>query len=391
MFQNKPKLFYIIGSLDVGGAEQHLVNVVISLKLLGWQPEIYVLKRGGPLTQVLNQQNIPVHGISLPSWLRFILRPAQLRLVVRLIITFLSLVRTLWLRQPDVVHFFLPDAYLLGGLASLLSRVPIKIMSRRSLNNYQNSNRLLAKLEHWLHSKMTLVCANSQAVMSDLNREGIEPGKLRLIYNGVDTQKYKLCSDTNEAREKVLISEQALVFIIVANLIPYKGHSDLIDAFSMIKNKLNQPWILLCLGRDDGIGAQLKQKIAMNGMANNVRFLGSCTNVADWLALADVGLLSSHQEGFSNALLEGMAASLPMVVTDVGGNSEAVIDGETGYVVPARNPEAFANALLKISFSTQRREMGQKGRQRVEKYFSMHTCIDSYAALYGETFYESKS
>jgi len=103
-----------------------------------------------------------------------------------------------------------------------------------------------------------------------------------------------------------------------------------------------------------------------------------------FLRLADVGLLCSHEEGFSNAVLEGMAAGLPMVVTDVGGNAEAVIDGVTGYVVPAHNPELLADALLTVALADDRALMGDRGRRRVVEKFSMNSCIDAYEALYRE-------
>jgi len=115
----------------------------------------------------------------------------------------------------------------------------------------------------------------------------------------------------------------------------------------------------------------------------NVMFLGSRDDVSALLAASDIGILSSHEEGFSNAILESMAASLPMIVSDVGGNAEAVIHGETGLVVPAGDPKALAEAIAELVGAPERcHAMGQAGRTRIEQSFSMETCIKNYNRLY---------
>jgi glycosyltransferase involved in cell wall biosynthesis len=111
--------------------------------------------------------------------------------------------------------------------------------------------------------------------------------------------------------------------------------------------------------------------------------MGSRHDVADILCAADIGILCSHEEGFSNAVIEGMACGLPMVVSDVGGNGEAVVHERTGFVVPPRDPQALAEALLKLALDgTMRHAMGKLARQRAEQNFSMTTCIDHYVKLY---------
>jgi len=170
---------------------------------------------------------------------------------------------------------------------------------------------------------------------------------------------------------------------MVANLIPYKGHADLIQAFATIRDQLPPDWTCLCIGRDDGIGATLRAQAQAAGIGEHMRFLGSRQDVADLLCASDVGVLCSHEEGFSNAVLEGMAAGLPMVVTDVGGNGEAVIDGSTGVVVPARHPEALGQALLEMGLdSLKRKAMGERGALRAQGTFSMRSCVEQYIAMY---------
>jgi glycosyltransferase involved in cell wall biosynthesis len=257
-------------------------------------------------------------------------------------------------------------------------------MSRRSLATYQRKHQLFARIERRLHPRMSLVCGNSQAVVAELRDEGIDPAKLRLIYNGIDTEIYEQPFDRDSARGALGIAPNATVFVIVANLIPYKGHGDLIAAFSRIKSKLRDPWFLFCLGRDDGIAFQLQSQINEAGLQENIQLMGARSDVPDFLRLADIGILCSHEEGFSNAILEGMAAGLPMVVTNVGGNAEAVVDGQTGYVVPPHDSAALGEALLKLANNPHRAVMGEAGRQRARELFSMNACIDAYEALYCE-------
>ena len=378
------KVLYIIGSLEVGGAERHVTQVVMRLKARGWEPEIFVLTPGGPLTHVLTEAGVPIHGVTLPAWFFTILRNKRLCARVGLAITSIALIYTMWVRRPAVVHFFLPAAYVVGGIASFFAKIPARIMSRRSLHNYQTAHPYVARIERYLHPSMTLVCGNSRAVIDELATEGISAQRLRLIYNGIDITPYETPFDRSASRAQFGIPDDALVFVLVANLIPYKGHSDLIKALARIKSALPEPWLVLCIGRDDGIGADLQYEADSFGVGSNVRFLGSRSDVPLFLRLADLGLLCSHEEGFSNAVLEGMAAGLPMVVTDVGGNAEAVIDGVTGYVVPAHNPERLAEALLNLALADDRTLMGDRGRERVEEKFSMSSCIDAYEALYRE-------
>ena len=136
------------------------------------------------------------------------------------------------------------------------------------------------------------------------------------------------------------IGPQALTLVMVGNLIAYKGHGDLLVALGQAAPQLPPDWRLLIVGRDEGIASALQAQSVALGIDRNVLFLDTRNDVPDILNACDIGVLCSHQEGFSNAVLEGMAASLPMIVTDVGGNAEAVLDGECGIVVPAERSAA---------------------------------------------------
>lgn len=377
------KILYVIGSLEVGGAEQHITQVAVYLKKLGWSPEFFIFKLGDPLTLCLNNSEIPIHSVSHSKnflGVRFF-GIGNSSFFRALFLTF-AMIKIMRINRYDYVHFFLPLAYILGGLAAIVSFSGPRIMSRRSLNNYQKKHPMYGAIEKFLHPSMDRICANSLAIVKQLNAEGVRSEKISLIYNGVDTRRFDVDFDLFEARKILGIAENALVFIIVANLIPYKGHKDLLKALSLIKKNLPEPWLCLCVGRDDGIGSELQELAQSLNVDSHIRWLGSRSDVPELLRVSDLAILCSHEEGFSNAILEAMAAGLPVVATDVGGNAEAVLQEVTGKLVPPKNPEALGNALLSFLDPSRRKEYGSRGKKRVSELFSMRTIVESYLLLY---------
>jgi glycosyltransferase involved in cell wall biosynthesis len=231
---------------------------------------------------------------------------------------------------------------------------------------------------------MKVVLGNSHAVVDQLASEGsVLCEKLGIIYNGIPCPARTGKSGRLESRSRLHIGEDVLVISIIANLAPHKGHADLLKALAKIRAQLPAEWRLLVIGRDDGELETLVSQAGKAGINANIQFLGERDEVQKILATSDMGILCSHQEGFSNAVLEGMAAGLPMVVTDVGGNSEAVIDEETGLVVPPRDSDKLGGAILRLARDSElRKRMGEAGRKRVEENFSLDKCVDNYARLY---------
>lgn len=188
-------------------------------------------------------------------------------------------------------------------------------MSRRSMNYYLNKFPPVVRwFETWLHTKMHRILGNSRKVIAQLQEEeGVSAQKTHLIYNGITLHRTR----TLDVRADLFIPRESVVLVMVANLIPYKGHADLLAALAGMKT--DHRWDLLLVGNDtSGLQAQLQQQATAGQIANRVHFLGSREDVADILPACDIGLLTSHEEGFSNAVLEGMGSGLAMVVTDVG-------------------------------------------------------------------------
>lgn len=311
------RILYIINNLDVGGAERHLLQVVPRLKQHGLEPVVFTVGQKGKLSSRFEEAGVkvvePLFATTTRSWPRSITGPFTI------IGSALSLLVFMWRFRPQFIHFFLPHAYVLGCLVSFFHMGSHRIMSRRSLNVYQLRHPFAAKVERLLHPSLDAALGNSQKVVEQLASEGIDRKRLGLIYNGLDIAAFRSASDTREVRRALGISCRSLVLILVANLIPYKGHLDLLQALASVKDELPDGWRMLCVGRDTGIGGSLRDEAQRLGVGDHVVWLGERRDISDLLAASDIGLLTSHEEGFSNSILEGMAAGLPMVVTDVGG------------------------------------------------------------------------
>lgn len=369
---------YVIGALDLGGAERHLQQVLPRLMEHGWEVDIYCLGRPGVLADEFKANGIRVIPPPLEADGRRHMLPYR---VLRLGLAALSLWWLLVRRRPAVVHFFLPLAYLVGAPVAMAALCQNRIMSRRSLNLYQAVFPGSDFVERFLHSHMSVVLGNSRAVVCELASEGAPPERLRLLYNGIEPPVPQ--RPRTAVRAELGLAPDALVMVIVANLIPYKGHADLLAGLGEVAGRLPAGWCLLVVGRDDGIGPALKEQAEQLGIAGHLCWLGVRGDVPDLLAAADVAILCSWEEGFSNSVLEGMASGLPMVVTDVGGNAEVVIDGESGLVVPPRDPAALGEALARLAGDQAlRKRLGASAHERVARHFTLDECVNKYERLY---------
>jgi len=365
-----PRVTVVTSRLDVGGTERHLTRVLPALRRRGIDIALYVMERGGPLEAELSTQGVRLEGPARASFLHW---PRAT----------LHLARFLRHERPDVVHFFLPRPYLYGSLAAELAGHRRRIMSRRSLTDYQARYPLLGGLERALHRRTLGVIGNSRAVIDQLFLEIGDARKIGLIHNGVELPEPMTASDRQRIRQSLQITDETLLFAVVANLVAYKGHRELLQALSLVQNELPRPWHLLAIGRDDGVGAELKRQAQALNISGNISWLGERSDVNLLLAASDLFVLPSHQEGFSNALLEAMAVNVAAVVTAVGGNIDAVRDNHTGLLVRANDPPSLAVAILRLaSDPAQRRRLAEAARSCVEQYFSLTACVERYEKLY---------
>ncbi|MEQ8390879.1 MAG: glycosyltransferase [Thalassospira sp.] len=375
------KVLVVIGSLDKGGCETHLLQVMPGLVQRGYDVSIFLLARPGVLGSQMEEAGIRL----IKPWVQIAPRKRYSRIfrVFRLFVVSLQFFVCCLIKRPRIVHFFLPASYWLAGPISILAGIKCRIMSRRSLNIYLREGWVAGFVEKILHRYMHAVLGNSKAIVAQLLQdEGVSVEKVGLIYNGV-AQDRTPDFVRHAYRSRLGISKKVLTLTTIANLIPYKGHVDLLEALSSLPEKNSCSWKLLLAGRDDGFGKTLKERARILGVECNVIFMGSVKDVHALLAATDIFVLPSHQEGFSNALLEAMAAGKAIVATDVGGNAEAIVDGDCGLIVPPCSPEAMLTAISALMSNQQERErLGVAARRRAEQNFGIEKCLTDYECLY---------
>jgi glycosyltransferase involved in cell wall biosynthesis len=374
---NRGNILFVIGSLEIGGAERQMCTLIEQLQARSFSCHVFKLIRNGYLVPDLRNLSVPIYDADLDSG-DIAKRPWKL------ILAELKLLKTIIYVKPIVVHSFLPLLTFMGSLAGRLARVPLVIISQRSLIKYQERHPILRPLDYIAHRLSHLVTVNSQAVWSEaVNGRRLSPGKVVLIHNGVNPLPFVAASGKSiEVRDELGINHQAKVIITVANLIPYKGHADLLEALSEVMNQVPEA-ICLFVGEDRGIQKELERQARTLGVRDRVIFMGLRNDIPNLMAASDVSVLPSYEEGFSNVILESMAAGLSVVTTRVGGNPDVVVDGVTGWLVPSQSPKELAIKIVDLLNNPKKaRKWGEMGRQRVTEIFPIEKMVGGYSSLY---------
>jgi len=391
----KIKVLVLIPDLAIGGAETDLLRTLPLIDRDRLEVVVCVIRARGALAAPLSEAGTQVIGpISDEAAEARLLDRAVLRTdtmtrrlaclvpgrpvfrLLRLGLHYMRIARmvkrVLDEGRFDVVHTMSPSSYVIGALAIGFARHRALVMSRVSLNFYQHGARLLGTVERLLHRRVDLAIANAEAILGELGAEGIPASRLRLIRNGIDSAAFTASLiDRGQARARLGLPQADLIFTSVANLFPYKGHADLLQALQMIRDELPAEWVLLVCGRDvEGSLQGLRRLAESDALAGHVRFLGQRQDIPAVLSASDIHVSASHYEGFPNNILEAMCAGLPVVATAVGGVPEQIIDGTTGLLVPPRNPMALGAALVSLAGdASRRRQLGEAGRRRVEEHY----------------------
>lgn len=372
------KVVYVIGSLGIGGAETQMAMLIGALIDRGWSCELFVLEADGPLRQELEGRGAVIHNGGYDST---VTRSHKLVLLLRALLRLFILVRR---TKPNVLHAYLPLTNFMGAVAGRMAGVPKVITSRRALGTHQERHLLWKYFDRVANFFSHHVTVNSRAVWNDtVRRDAIDPVKLVHIANGLDVGNMDTDSLNREYVRRMLgLGEGQLGLVAVGNLIPYKGHRDLINAVPELLKRIPN-FLLFIVGEDRGIGASLKSLAEELGVSAFIQFMGRRNDVRKILAGMDLFILPSHEEGFSNALLEAMASSLAIVATDVGGNREALDDGRLGTLVQPHDAGALAKAISSLLTDvTECRKLGQLANAHVRINYSVMKMVNAYVSLY---------
>ena len=365
------RITYIISAINTenAGTEGHLLRLLRNLDRKKFSPQLIVMQRSA-WTDQFSEPEIPMHVLDFKSFMR----PKDWNIVSRIT----KLLRD---QNPDVVELHFIDAHFAGALACRRAKVPVVLSCRRDLGHqYGFKGTWLMKLGNPF---VTRFIANAKLVAQAMSKlEGIDAKKFDVIYNGIDLVAFDEKANGPVLQEFVEQTQGRRVVSIAANLRPVKNVPLFLDAMAIVAKQV--PDVIFALMGDGSLRAALEQQAHELGIADRTLFLGSVPSVAPYLKRSHVACLTSHAEGFSNSVVEYMASSLPVVVTEVGGLPEAVIPEQTGFVVPPGDKDALASRVVHLLQLPEedRQKMGVTARQRVEAEFTMQRQLEQHEELY---------
>lgn len=366
------RVLHLVDTLNVGGTETQMVQAALRLQLRRHEVTVGCLRAEGPLLEVLRQAGIPVVEF----------RKNKSLLSLSGIYQLLRLAAFLRRERFHALHAHDLWANLLGVPAARLAGTPIVISSRRYLEDLPWHRSWRNKVMNSIYRLSTQVVVNSTAVRAILLQTyGLSSEKVRVVYNGVDVQRF---ASARRDRSKLLpdVEINSKVVAVVANMYSrVKGHDQLIAAATNVCKIL--PETIFILVGDGQERPRLEQLVRQAGLEKNFIFLGSRKDIPELLACCDLSVLPSEAEAMPNALLEAMASGLPVIATGVGGSLEVIEDGINGLLVPPRNPEALAAAILRVlrdpSFAAR---LARAGQERIGIQFSFDRLIAQFEQLY---------
>ena len=296
----------------------------------------------------------------------------------------LKLVSILKRHLVHVLHLHNFSAILYGTIAGLLAKTKIIIQTEHNVVSKQYS--LQSRIKGYLKCFLGLFCKRIIAVSERVNESQkkynfLARDKFVTIYNGIDSCKFNNIERLDTLKTELGLKNNEIVITKIASLTEQKGHEILIQAAKkIVKNIKNVRFLIVGEGNRKN---ELTQLVSKKKLENFFIFTGIRNDVPKILSITDIFVLSSHWEGFPISILESMACGLPVVVTNVGGNSEAVIHGETGILVPAEDFTALSNAIIYlIRNKNVMLEYGKAGKERFRKYFTAQIMCRKTERLY---------
>lgn len=364
------RVAYFIDHLRTGGAQKHLIELLRSLDRRRFSACVWTVKTGGELAREIERMGFRVRSLEVQRSL------TEVRSLVRLVQV------SRWLRREGVhiVHGYLYAGNVVGPLAGFLAGIPVRIVSKRSLDSYGSKAKLLAcQLGNRLADRVTV---NARAVGEFVaQEEGCAPGKMVLIPNGVDFCRFQ--QHSNGGKEALGLSPQDRVVVTVGRLTWKKAPDCLLAAARLVAQEVPEARFLIV--GDGPLRGHVEKRAEELGIDTRCIFTGSVAEVLPFLRACDLFVLSSEIEGMANALLEALACGKPAVVTDAGGNSEVVQDGRTGFVVPRNDPQRLAEATVRLLRDPDlAARMGEAAMKDMEERFSLSCMVRSIESLYDE-------
>ncbi len=370
------KIMHIITDLSTGGAERMLDKLLCRMDRSRFQNVVVSMTNLGTLGERIKSSGISVFTLGM-------------RLGVPNPIGLGRLLRILRKERPHILQTWLYHADLLGLIAGKMARVSTIIWNLRcsdmDMRYYSKLSSLVINLLAKLSSFPEAVLVNSEAGQKFHRDLGYKPRRWVHIPNGFDLDCFQPDSNARATfRNELGVSDDIILIGLVARYDPMKDHETFLQAACLLlKNYAGVHFVLVGSGVDDS-NKDLSASIVTLGKAKCFHLLGERKDIPHIMAALDIAAITSLTEGFSNVVGEAMASGVPCVVTDVG--DLAMIVGDTGCVVPPKDPEALASAWRElIDIGTEARyKLGISARCRIEENFSLSHIISKYEIVYEE-------
>ncbi len=357
---SRVRVVHLVLSLDVGGLEKVVLNLTHLATQDVFEARVLCLQGPGVLAPQLAARGVIVESLDCPD-----LPKGR---------TLFRLIQHLRRLRPHILHTHNAGPHLFGAVAARAAGIPVVVHTKHSRNQPGRLrsvawNRLATALSDCIVSVSEATAEAARCV------EHVPAHKLRVIRNGIDLAAFPARAHFTGPERRPAIH--------VARLQQIKDQPTLLRAVRLVVDA--EPAFQLMIVGDGPARAELRALSKHLELDGHVQFLGERDDVSDLLASASLFVLSSLSEGLPVSLLEAMATGLPAVATDVGGNREIVVPGETGLLVPAESPPALADAMRTLWADPDRaRRLGAAGRQRVEQEFDMRQVAARYEGLYQE-------
>lgn len=366
------RVLEFINSFHIGGTERQFIALVRGLAEAGHEVHVGCLRNRGQFRGDLPSE-LPVREYAMPS-LKSVTAARRV----------LELARYLRRHRIEVVHAAGLYANVVTVAAGRLAGTPVVLASVADLGQtwlptLERAQRLVCRLADG-------VVINARAVGRRLQDEGWAPDRLHVVHNGVEARKRPATDGGTALREELGIPAGAPLVGVVGRLSEWKGIDHFLDAAARVAREHPEVWFLVVGGPNAGGEAyaeELRRRAANLDLGERTVFTGFRTDVPEILPGLTISVQPSLSEGLSNVILESMAAGLPMVVTDVGGNPELIRDGVDGLVVPPADPPALAAAIGRLLDAPESaRAMGLSAWRSASERFSLDEMVEHTLELY---------
>lgn len=364
----KFKVMFIVHSLGIGGVEKLVYDMARELKNRDIESSVCCLDYVGTWGEELKKGGFKVFNLERRKGLDLsILRKIKLILKEE---------------HPDILHphQYTPYFYTVASCFSLKRPQIVFTEHGRFFPDKLSSKRVIFnQIAKFFTDAIIGVCEFSKEAL--VKYEKFPKDKIEVIYNGIKIEEFLKETDVESKRKSLGLSPSDKIIGTVGRLCLEKNHRMLIQAFGEVRKKIKEVKLLI-IG-DGELRPELEAFSRKMYLANDILFLGEHPDVAELMKIFDVFALSSDSEAASLVLLEAMASGLPVVATDVGGNPELVLDGETGILVERGNYKNFAQAIIRILQTNDlKTKMGIAGEERVIEKFTFEKMVNAYIELY---------